>query len=189
MDLPSVTYSDDQADHMLTNFVYGNEIPVQENDENNSYHEIPVQENNEENSNQNQVENFVHKCGTCAKNFKLHHQLMRHIAAVHEEKKPFNCPTCNKNFSQKSNLKQHISAVHKGKKDYKCNTCNRSFTKRHMKAHKASHERELSAQQPSKNNHLENSLNCSFCHTVFSSKRSLMFHIKKYVLTCIAELC
>ena len=140
--------------------------------------ETPVQENNEDNSDQNQVENFVHKCGTCAKVFKLKHQLKRHIAAVHDEEKPFKCQTCNKTFSQKANLNQHISAVHEGKKPYICKICNVSFTKRHMKAHKAQHY------------HSENSLNCGFCHTpAFESKKSLMRHIKKYVLTCIAELC
>ena len=43
----------------------------------------------------------------------------KHIASVHEEKKPFKCDICDAKFANKPNLNRHIAAIHNGKKPYK----------------------------------------------------------------------
>ena len=139
---------DYEPDNLLTN-----NVDFLEHLEN----KIPVLQNEEENS-----DNFVHKCGTCSKVFKFKHRLKRHIQGVHEEKKPFECPTCSKTFSQKNNLKEHIAIVHEGKKPHKCNICNASFTtKRCLKTHTLAHHE------------LEIPQKCKFCDAIFSKNEAL----------------
>ena len=48
----------------------------------------------------------------------------RHIALVHEGKKPFNCNTGDANFTQKSSMNRHIATVHGGEKPLNSNTLN-----------------------------------------------------------------
>ena len=43
----------------------------------------------------------------------------KHIASVHENKKPFTCENCDEASSVKGNMKEHIESVHGGKKQSK----------------------------------------------------------------------
>ena len=40
--------------------------------------------------------------------------MIQHITAVHEEKKPIKCNYCDYSCSHKSNMNQHISRIHEG---------------------------------------------------------------------------
>ena len=57
--------------------------------------------------------------------------LNKHIASVHDGKKPFKCNICEASFPQKQNLNIHIASVHEGKKPFKCNSCDASFVSKH----------------------------------------------------------
>ena len=68
--------------------------------------------------------------------------LKKHIASIHEGKKPFECNRCNTMFSQKGNLEKHIASVHEKKKPFECSIWNAKFgRKAHLNAHiKSVHE-------------------------------------------------
>ena len=55
--------------------------------------------------------------------------LTKHIASVHEGKKPLSCAICDYICSQKSTLTLHIESVHEGKKPFKCSICDYNFSK------------------------------------------------------------
>jgi len=88
-------------------------------------------------------------CSNCGKTFSTNKTLKRHIASVHEGKKPQreshnvekiqnvkNCNLCNKNFSRNEHLKRHITSVHEGKKSEVCSFCDKGFAdKSHLKRH------------------------------------------------------
>ena len=40
----------------------------------------------------------------------------KHVASVHEGKKPFKCDICDRSFSLKSHMNRHVASVHEGKK-------------------------------------------------------------------------
>ena len=42
--------------------------------------------------------------------------LKRHVASVHEGKKPHKCLSCGSSFSEKSKLNIHVAVIHDGKK-------------------------------------------------------------------------
>ena len=65
----------------------------------------------------------VIECHICQAVFKLKSDLTRHIASVHEGKKPFNYSICGGTFPKKQRLINHISSVHEGKKPFKCPIC------------------------------------------------------------------
>ena len=67
------------------------------------------------------------KCSICNSKFARNGHLSQHIMLVHEGKKPFKCSICDYNCSTKQRLTIHIASVHEGKKQYKCNICNHSF--------------------------------------------------------------
>ena len=46
--------------------------------------------------------------------FSLNHVLKKHVAAVHEKRKPHLCSTCGVGFAEQGNLTKHIAAVHNG---------------------------------------------------------------------------
>ena len=54
--------------------------------------------------------------------------LSKHMASVHDGKKPFNCSICDHKFSIKQSLTKHIASVHEGKKPYNCSICNQKFS-------------------------------------------------------------
>ena len=55
--------------------------------------------------------------------------LQKHIAHIHEGKKPFQCHLCGYKSPGAMDLKQHHSRVHEGDKEFKCEYCNASFDK------------------------------------------------------------
>ena len=52
--------------------------------------------------------------------------MKKHVASVHEGKKPFKCDLCGYRGSDKGNLKRHVSSVHEGNKPFKCEICDYS---------------------------------------------------------------
>ena len=54
----------------------------------------------------------------------------RHVASLHEGKKPFNCELCDYSSSVKSSMNKHIASVHEGKKPFKCEYCDYSSSMR-----------------------------------------------------------
>ena len=64
-------------------------------------------------------------------------KLTRHIASVHEKKRPYSCNLCDGTFTSNQHLKGHISSVHDGLKPHSCDMCNASFARKsHLKRHK-----------------------------------------------------
>ena len=53
-----------------------------------------------------------YKCGMCEIGFNDFSNKKRHIATVHEGKKPYRCSMCKKAYGQNSHLKRHILSVH-----------------------------------------------------------------------------
>ena len=93
------------------------------------------------------------ECKKCDSNFDYHHHLEKHIATVHEEKKPFKFENCNFNVSQKgcacvfnlnkfeckicdsnfdyvNQMEKHFATVHGGKKPFKCEICNHNVSQK-----------------------------------------------------------
>ena len=52
------------------------------------------------------------KCSCCDEIFKVNDQLIKHIAFVHEGKKPYECKICHARFSFKSLLAKHKATPH-----------------------------------------------------------------------------
>ena len=50
----------------------------------------------------------------------------KHVASVHERKKPFKCEICDYSCAQKRSLNIHVAAVHEGNKPFKCDQCSYS---------------------------------------------------------------
>ena len=59
-----------------------------------------------------------YECQICLAVFSQSSSLTKHIASVHEGKKPFKCSICDYNCSQKGDLTKHIASVHEGKKTF-----------------------------------------------------------------------
>jgi uncharacterized Zn-finger protein len=53
--------------------------------------------------------------------------MKKHVASVHEGKKPFRCDICEYRSSEKSNMNRHIKSVHEGKKNLKFEYCAAGF--------------------------------------------------------------
>ena len=53
------------------------------------------------------------KCSLCDKDFGSNAAMKRHVAEVHEKKRPHACSLCDSRFAQGSQLKTHIKGVHK----------------------------------------------------------------------------
>ena len=51
----------------------------------------------------------------------------KHIASIHEGKKPFKCDDCNDSFARKYDLKTHIKIVHE-RKWFRCYRCVQTFS-------------------------------------------------------------
>ena len=51
-------------------------------------------------------------------------QLKRHVASVHEEKKPFTiCNICSAIYARNEKLKSHKTSVHERTNHFQCNVC------------------------------------------------------------------
>ena len=111
------------------------------------------------------------KCSICNATFTRNSSLNRHVASVHEgkkphdSKKPFKCDICNSTFTRKSNLKTHSASVHDGKKLFDCDICNTTFTqKKSLKEHEDSvHDR-------------KKMFKCDICSATFTRKYSVKKH-------------
>ena len=55
--------------------------------------------------------------------------MRKHIASVHDGKKPLKYEICDYTCSQKK-MKKHIGSVHEGKKAFKCQICAKIFPER-----------------------------------------------------------
>mmetsp|Transcript_54896 Transcript_54896/g.134553 ORF Transcript_54896/g.134553 Transcript_54896/m.134553 type:complete len:289 (+) Transcript_54896:337-1203(+) len=76
-------------------------------------------------------------CDQCGKEFVKANHLRRHVAALHEGKRPYECRECNLSFTQRGNLIRHRETVHDGRRRYSCEIClvafaNSSNLKRHV---------------------------------------------------------
>ena len=91
------------------------------------------------------------KCSICNATFTRNSSLNRHVASVHEGKKPhdgkkpYKCDICRAVFTRKNALKNHYASVHDGKKLFDCNICNTTFIqKKSLKEHADSvHDRNV----------------------------------------------
>ena len=63
------------------------------------------------------------KCDICDYICSQKMDMNRHIASVHEGKKPFKCVICDYSCSQKGNMSTHVASVHEGTKPFKCDIC------------------------------------------------------------------
>ena len=101
------------------------------------------------------------KCKICQVNFAKKSVLNRHVAFVHEGKKPFQCDICDHEFSENSKLKRHIATIHESKKQFKGN--------------KASvHERNKKVKKKT----CKKCFHCSICDRNFSLKCAMVRHIE-----------
>ena len=56
------------------------------------------------------------RCEICGKTCSHMGHMNKHVASVHEGKKPFKCDICDCRFSQKSHMNSHVASFHEGKK-------------------------------------------------------------------------
>ena len=66
-------------------------------------------------------------CDFCDATFRFESLLKKHIAAVHDGKRPYKCETCSFSSSTNSVLIKHITHVHEGQRPFTCETCKKSF--------------------------------------------------------------
>ena len=69
-----------------------------------------------------------YKCNICNGGFTSEMKLNKHIAAVHEDKKPYKCTNFNFSFAFKESLNKHYDVIHERKKQFKCSRCPVSFS-------------------------------------------------------------
>ena len=56
--------------------------------------------------------------------FTVESDLNKHIASVHEVKKPFECKICYAVFDLKNDMDNHIASIHEKEKQFLCCICN-----------------------------------------------------------------
>lgn len=69
-------------------------------------------------------------CHICGAMFKRKYDLLQHISAVHDKKRPFKCDTCDSSFAHKGTLSKHVRTVHRRERPYKCEHCGLKFSER-----------------------------------------------------------
>ena len=75
-------------------------------------------------------------CEICDRSFSGKQNLNKHIAAVHELKKPFGCKICKKKFARKEKLNRHVLTLHEKIKPFQCSVCDhKTSSKGNMKSH------------------------------------------------------
>jgi len=82
---------------------------------------------NKQNISDHKIKESILKCKFCDYNPPCQAVLERHIAGVHEGKRPFKCEICDHNFSRKPDLNKHIASVHEKKKPFKCELCGNHY--------------------------------------------------------------
>lgn len=104
-------------------------------------------------------------CHICGK--KMRGKLREHML-THTGERPYACDCCGSTFKDKSYLKIHMRK-HSGERPYVCNHCEHSFAARsaftlHLKKH----------------SHLDQTIECEYCHEHFSTKLRLKEHLKTH---------
>ena len=67
-------------------------------------------------------------CNICSKAFTLKHNLTRHIASAHNNKK-YECTLCEKSFLRKDYLRDHRLSVHNKTTEVTCSKCGKTFAR------------------------------------------------------------
>ena len=106
------------------------------------------------------------QCKTCAKNFTVKKNLMRHMK-IHSGQKPYQCKTCSKCFNNSKTLKNH-KITHTQEKPFDCKTC---FKKFKLKNHLSRHELVHSGEKPFK---------CNICSKCYKQSNDLQIHIRSH---------
>ena len=97
--------------------------------------------------------------------FRFKQNLIKHIEAEHEGKKPYKCPTCSDTFASKQNLKVHVESVHEGIKLHLCSICDANFeTKKQLHKHILEVHEEVKV------------FSCKTCSASFTSQQKLDHH-------------
>lgn len=69
-------------------------------------------------------------CYICCALFKRKYDLLQHISAVHDKKRPYKCDTCDSSFAHKGTLSKHVRTVHRRERPYSCEHCGLRFSER-----------------------------------------------------------
>ena len=56
--------------------------------------------------------------------------LEKHLDSIHKRNKPFQCDFCSYTYSQEFSLKKHVASVHDGKKPFECDFCKNKFSQK-----------------------------------------------------------
>lgn len=92
-------------------------------------------------------------CPVCASHFKRRYDLVQHISAVHEKRRPFPCTACDQAFAHKGTLSKHFRTVHKRERPYVCEHCGQRFSERgNVNKHKQRSARCRDAEAKAQNN-------------------------------------
>ena len=121
------------------------------------------------------------KCDICDYSFSQKDNLQRHLASVHEKKKPFKCDNCDYSFSEKGSLKKHLESVHEKKKPFKCDTCDTIFTrqtslKRHILKNHITEKKLENIHAKTDINMIRKTHVCEICDKVFRRKDHYQKH-------------
>lgn len=81
-------------------------------------------------------------CTMCGVSFSRKHARDTHERAVHQQIRPFQCHICKKMYKNRSDLNKHMRTVERKEKPYSCEICGRSFGERgKLKRHMTIHDR------------------------------------------------
>ena len=103
-------------------------------------------------------------CEVCAKTFKTHERLKKHIVRVHSVVEGLECPQCAKPYRNDFLLSQHVIQVHNFKV-VKCHLCFKTVRQTNLKTHMETSHTEV-----------KNLLSCRYCSKLFRNKISLKKH-------------
>ena len=127
---------------------------------------------------QNQEGVFLYQCLKCDQNFKIKHEIRKHVLFVHETYKLFKCEICDKSLLSEEGLKDHNAAFHTKLKPYSCEKCGKSFsTNRIYKKHQLIH------------NEGNENFQCEHCGSSFVSIKKLKWHKLRVHQQYKTEMC
>lgn len=69
-------------------------------------------------------------CHICRSSFKRKYDLLQHISAVHDKKRPYKCNNCDSSFAHKGTLSKHVRTVHRRERPYMCEYCGLRFSEK-----------------------------------------------------------
>lgn len=110
-------------------------------------------------------------CTLCESAFLRNTDLKKHLACVHEKKRPHACKAtgCSSRFFFAKDLKKHISTVHERNKPFECPKCGQKFGKRE---HMTSHARRVHEKLKP--------YSCTICKVPLASKYNLQGHLRTF---------